>query len=87
MSRIITWQSPSGHTVNVTRKQEKMMRKHDVWPRDSHGGEFCSVSHGLRVGQPTWADVQVERIIQVEMRRFARGRLWGPAGPWVITLD
>jgi hypothetical protein len=64
MIKIITWQSPSGSTINLTRQQEKMMRKHDFWPRDGHGNEFCSVSHGLRVGQPTWSDVQVEKIIQ-----------------------
>jgi hypothetical protein len=64
MIKIITWQSPSGHAITITRRQEKMMRKAGLWFRDSHGDEFCSVSHGLHVGCPTWTDTQVEKIIQ-----------------------
>jgi hypothetical protein len=69
MIRIITWQSPSGRTVAITRRQEKTLRKAGFWPRDSHGDEFCSVSHGLHIGQPTWTDAQVEQIIQLEVGR------------------
>jgi hypothetical protein len=69
MTKIITWQSPSGHAIAITRRQEKMMRKAGFWPRDSRGGEFCSVSHGLHIGQPTWTDAQVEKIIQIEVGR------------------
>jgi hypothetical protein len=69
MTRIITWQSPSGRTIAVTRRQEKMMRKAGLWFRDSRGGEFCSVSHGLLAGCPTWTDVQVEKIVRIGMGR------------------
>jgi hypothetical protein len=61
--RVVTWQSPSGRTCNVTRQQEKTMRKAGFWPRDSYGDEFCAVSHGLHVGQPTWTNTQLAAMI------------------------
>lgn len=55
--KVITYQSPRGGTINVTPRQEAAYRAAGTWPRDRFGEEYCSVSHGLHVGQPTFPDV------------------------------
>ena len=45
--KCITYQSPSGQTINITPKQEREWLRRGEWPRDSHGEEYCSVSWGL----------------------------------------
>lgn len=45
--KVVTWQSPNGETINLTRDEEKQYLAAGTWPRDSRGEEYCTVSHGL----------------------------------------
>lgn len=51
--KVITYQAPNGATINVTEGQIKMARQVGAWPR-SGGQEYCTVSHGLHTGEPTY---------------------------------
>jgi hypothetical protein len=62
-TKVVTWQAPSGGTINITRKQERMLHSAGVWPRTSRGEEYCSVSHGLHVGAPSMSDEQIYSLI------------------------
>jgi hypothetical protein len=44
---VITYQSPNGEIIDLTQSQIDKLRKQGVWPRDQHGAEYCTVSHGL----------------------------------------
>jgi hypothetical protein len=65
MSKVITWQSPSGATIDVTPAQEAMLQAAGVWPRDESGGEYCSVSHGLHHGEPTFTDAELRADVGI----------------------
>lgn len=45
--KVVTWQAPSGGSIEVCRRCEK---KRGNWPRNSRGEEYCSVSRGLHSG-------------------------------------
>lgn len=64
--KVITWQTPSGEKINVTPKQEKMARKMGKWPRSAKGEEYCTVSHGLHCGMPTYDVCGWKAIISQE---------------------
>jgi len=56
MSAVTTYGSPSGRTIHLTVAQECLLQKHDVWPKDNQGREYCKISHGLHEGKPTFSD-------------------------------
>lgn len=58
--QVITWQAPSGATANITPAQEERMRLAGVWPKSDSGEEYCTVSHGLHDGQPTYSDLEID---------------------------
>jgi hypothetical protein len=45
--KVITYQSPSGETIDLTLKQVTEFTISGQWPKDSKGDEYCTVSHGL----------------------------------------
>lgn len=51
LDKVVTWQSPNGETINLTRDQEKQFLAAWTWPRDSRGEEYCTVYHGLHAAQ------------------------------------
>lgn len=61
--KTITWQSPCGAKIQVTPKQEKVMKAAGFWPRDDRDEEYCSVSHGLHDGYPTWTDEEIAEMV------------------------
>lgn len=63
MKKVITWRAPNSATINLTQKQEKLARQAGYWPRNQNGEEYCTVSHGLHVGTPTWGDKELKMII------------------------
>lgn len=58
MNRVITYQAPSGGTINLTPRQVAILKKAGNWPKDYRGQEYCSVSHGLHDGEPTGTVVE-----------------------------
>lgn len=56
MMTVITWKTPSDARIDITPAQERMLKERGVWPKDSRGEEFCSVSRGLHHGYPTYTD-------------------------------
>lgn len=48
--RVVTWQSPSGATMQICRPCEERLTKANQWPRDGNGTELCSVSRGEHAG-------------------------------------
>ena len=52
--KVTTWQAPNGETINLTRRQESMLETNGLWPKNSRGEEYRSVSHGLHEGTPTF---------------------------------
>lgn len=45
----ITYQSPTGATLNICTECEKRLDG-QPWPKDNTGQEYCTVSHGLHQG-------------------------------------
>jgi hypothetical protein len=60
--KVFTYQAPSGSTINLTRSQKRTLERAHAWPRNSRGEEYCSVSHGLHVGEPTYTDEQIRDL-------------------------
>ncbi|MDI3258451.1 MAG: hypothetical protein QJR02_02010 [Sinobacteraceae bacterium] len=56
MSKVITYQAPNGQTIDLTRTQITMLEDAGKWPRTARGEEYCTVSHGLHVGEPSMTD-------------------------------
>ena len=54
--KVITYQAPNGETIDLTSAQVEMLECAQKWARNSRGEEFCSVSHGLHEGLPTYSD-------------------------------
>jgi len=48
--RIVTWQSPSGNTMDICSCCKRRLEAAYSWPKDDDGQEFCSVSRGLHRG-------------------------------------
>ena len=62
MTQVITYQAPNGETLNLARSQARRFRISGEWPKNSRGEEFCSVSHGLHTGEPTYTDNEIKQI-------------------------
>jgi len=60
-TNVITYQSPNGVIIELTPDQIRELDSAGVWPRDDQGQEFCSVSHGLHEGDPTYSDAELSR--------------------------
>ncbi len=45
--KVVTWQSPSGDTLDICRECEVRLQRDRQWPKDGRGQEYCSVHHGL----------------------------------------
>lgn len=56
MTTVITYASDTGLTVDLTLPQIRKLTAAHKWPRDRRGTEYCQVSHGAHLGQPTWSD-------------------------------
>ena len=48
--QVVTYQSPSGQTIDICRDCEQELTARASWPRDDRGQEYCSVSRGLHDG-------------------------------------
>lgn len=66
MSKVITYQAPSGQIIDLTRAQISMLGAVCRWPRTAGGEEYCTVSHGLHVGEPSMPDADLLRACGVE---------------------
>jgi len=55
--KVITYQTPSGDTLDLTRAQAKQFTRLHQWPRNGRGEEYCQVSRGLHVSH---ADLSVD---------------------------
>lgn len=66
--KVITYQSANGNKVNLTVKQIQRLESVGVWPKDSRGGEYCIVSHGLHYGEPSFHDDDIEDLIDSKKR-------------------
>jgi hypothetical protein len=64
--KVITYQAPSGTTIDLTRRQVRMLERAQVWLRNSRGEEYCQVSHGLHAGVPTHCDDAIKDIIAAD---------------------
>lgn len=57
--KVVTWSTPSGDSINLTKAQERRLTKAGRWPRNAQGDEYCQVSFGLHAGEPeTEATIQ-----------------------------
>lgn len=76
-TRIVTYQSPNGATVSLTRRDVWALRNAGVWPCDHRGAEYCTVSHGERCGQQSAEDA-------AKVRETLGGVMTGKhtPGPW-----
>jgi hypothetical protein len=61
MTKVITWVSPAGQTINVCRKCEARLTAAREWPRDGRGDEYCQVHRGLHRGECDIEDCPVSR--------------------------
>ena len=50
MAQVITWQTPSGRTLNACKPCETKLTVADEWPRDARGEEYCQVHEGRHSG-------------------------------------
>jgi hypothetical protein len=55
--KVITYVSPRGEKINLTREQIKWLKKLGTWPRDSKGAEYCWQSEASHEGEPTYLDL------------------------------
>ena len=61
--KVITYQAPNGETIDLTSAQVEMLERAQKWPRNSRGEEYCSVSHGVHAGTPTyWPHLSAEQV-------------------------
>lgn len=58
---VTTWQARGGAVIHLTPEQEEALASAGVWPKDERGQEYCSVSHGLHEGEPTFP--KTERLL------------------------
>jgi hypothetical protein len=49
--KVVTWQSPSGDTLDICLECEVQLAKSWSWPKDRTGQDYCQVSHGLHRGE------------------------------------
>lgn len=65
MRKVITYQAPSGQIIDLTRAQVDMLETAGKWPRTARGEEYCTVSHGLHVGEPTMTDDELRADVGI----------------------
>ena len=63
--KVVTYQAPNGETIDLSQAQVAMLERGGKWPRTSRGEEFCSVSHGLHEGEPTYSDAQLRAEVGI----------------------
>lgn len=71
MAKVITYQSPSGSTIALTRAQIETLEKAGKWPKDHTGQEYCTVSYGLHEGEPSMSDEEIADFTGVSEPREA----------------
>ena len=59
--KVITYTSPRGEKINLTREQARWLTKLSEWPRDSKGVEFCWIYEPEHEGEPTYSDLACTR--------------------------
>jgi hypothetical protein len=52
------------YTINLTGKQAGKFEAAGIWPRCPTGDEYCQVSRGAHVGEPTFSDQEIEQQIE-----------------------
>ena len=58
MAKVITYQSPSGHSkIDLCPRHVEKIKQADNWPRTDSGQEICQVYKGLHYG---WCDACTE---------------------------
>ena len=55
--KVITYVSPRGEEINLTKDQIRWLTKLGEWPRDSKGAEYCWVRMTVHEGEPTYLDL------------------------------
>lgn len=70
--KVITYQSPNGGTIDLSRKQIAMLEAARVWPRNECGEEYCTVSYGLHFGVPTMSDEEVAEMCGISVYEAVR---------------
>ena len=63
--KVITYQAPNGETIDLSTGQVEMLERAQKWPRNSRGEEYCSVSHGLHEGEPTYSDAELRAEVGI----------------------
>ena len=63
--KVITYQAPNGETIDLSLAQVAMLERAQKWPRNNRGEEYCSVSHGLHEGEPTYSDAQLRAEVGI----------------------
>ena len=69
---VVTWQSPRGDYIDIGVAQERLLRPYGVWPKDSAGEEYCTVSRGAHCGTPTCTDEQIACLVRCQKLRSSR---------------
>lgn len=66
-TKVVTWMATNGgatYAIDLTADQARSFEAAGVWPRCPAGPEYCEVSQGAHVGDPTWTDDEVAREIE-----------------------
>ena len=58
-TKVITYSTPRGNSIDITPAQERRLAKAGMWLTDARGEEYCQVRYGLHVGEPTYTDEQI----------------------------
>ena len=62
-NKVITYASPSGDTINISRLQRSMLTDAGIWPRNDRGEEFSKITRHLHFGCQTWGDDDILEMI------------------------
>lgn len=91
--QVVTWQSPRGATLDLCGDCERLLA--GDWPKDGHGEDYCTVSHGAHVGDCDECTTTDDRITALgleaaragdeRMRRMALAALGDES--WCEALD
>lgn len=57
--KVITYSASNGESIDLTPAQVKKLEKAGTWPKNNRGEEYCQVSHGLHVGEPSKSDEEL----------------------------
>ena len=64
--KVITYVSPRGEKINLSKDQARWLTKLGEWPRDSKGVEFCWIYEPEHEGEPTFSDLACIRKVTPE---------------------